>query len=111
METQHANIADELAALAQREWGNAIKAVIHKALDTRRCPECDGSGIAIEWNLETMTRREVWCECKAPVIGRFVCSWCRGILEECETVGQSDGICPSCRAMFTAMGKETNEQA
>lgn len=111
MEQQPISTVEELALIDHREWGNAIKAVIHKALDTGRCPECDGSGIAVEWNLETMTRRELWCECGIEVKGQMVCAWCRLILGESGTEGQSGGICPDCKWFYFGTGKETDENS
>ncbi len=108
MRPQHLDTAEELDRIAQREWDTANQIILRTGIDTGRCPECDGGGIAVEWDLETMVRREVWCECGAEVKGRFVCAWCRGILEESKAPGQTSGICPPCGEMFTAMGKESD---
>lgn len=110
METR-TDYVEELAGIARNEWEASIKAQIHHWIDAYLCPECRGSGIAVEYDPKTLERREVWCECKAPVIGRFVCSWCRGILEESEAPGQTSGICPACLEFYFGVKGETDERA
>jgi hypothetical protein len=109
MERQQTDYVEELAQIARDQFDASVNTTIYKALDAHRCPECDDSGIAVEYDLETEERWEIKCECGAEVIGRFFCAWCKRILERCEAPGETGGICQECLAFFTAMGKGSDE--
>ena len=57
------SIRDELDTIKRNDYAAGLLDNTHKALDALDCPECGGAGIAVEYDLDTLERREVWCEC------------------------------------------------